>query len=94
MKSTSSHLYLPMICPSTRHWSLVHVSSRPLALLPQVRGLSLNACSPFAIAEPGSMRQKSKAALTVIGKCYFAVCCLFSSKTRSREREADDRTPK
>lgn len=81
-----SHQCLPLHAahdlPVPRHWSSVHVSSRRLASLPQVRGLIAQCTPPIRdrVGEPGSLRQKSKPVLTAIGQCYsataFFVFCL------------------
>jgi hypothetical protein len=77
-KKSPSHLPLQILDrPVSRYWSPVHVSSRRLALVLQVQGLSSNARSQFDShlrdRWASSMRQK-QSAISMIGKCYG---CLF-----------------
>jgi hypothetical protein len=72
--------YLPLQIldrPGPHYWSPVHVSSRRLALVPQVQGLLLNARSQFDsyLRDRWASFDETKATcLYYDWKCY---CCLF-----------------
>jgi hypothetical protein len=89
--------YLPLQIldrPGPHYWSPVHVSSRRLALVPQVQGLLLNARSQFDSYLRDRWASFDETKATCLYYDWKVLLLPLFHPTWSRERHADDRMPK